>query len=116
MSDRDWRLFLKDICNCVTRIIEYAGSMSREEFFRDSKTVDAVMRNLAIIGEASKKIPADARRKYPAVEWKKMAGLRDIVVHDYFGIDEDIIWDVVAVRIPELKRHLELITGEIPRD
>ncbi len=62
------------------------------------------MRNLAIIGEAAKKIPADVRRKYPDVAWKKMAGLRDIVVHDYFGIDEDIIWDVVTVRIPELNR------------
>lgn len=107
MSERDWRLFLKDIHDCATRIVDYAGAMGREEFFHDPKTVDAVMRNLAIIGEASKKIPADVRRRYPAVEWKKMAGLRDIVVHDYFGIDEDIIWDVVSIRIPELKRNLE---------
>jgi uncharacterized protein with HEPN domain len=114
MSERDWRLFLKDIGDCAARVIDYVGTMSPEEFFHDSKTVDAVMRNLAVIGEASKKIPTDARRKYPAVEWKKMAGLRDIVVHDYFGIDEDIIWDVVSVRIPELKRQLELMTGEMP--
>jgi uncharacterized protein with HEPN domain len=107
MSERDWRFFLKDIRDSAARVVDYVGTMSRDEFFHDAKTVDAVMRNLAIIGEASKKIPADARRKYPAVEWKKMAGLRDIVVHDYFGIDEDIIWDVVSVRIPELKRHLE---------
>ena len=116
MSDRDWRLFLKDIRDCVTRVIDYVGTMSRDEFFHDPKTVDAAMRNLAIIGEASKKIPADARRKYSAVEWKKMAGLRDIVVHDYFGIDEDIIWDVVSVRIPELKRHLDLMSDEMPHD
>lgn len=116
MSERDWRHFLKDIRDCVTRIIGYVGTMSQEEFFHDPKTIDAVMRNLAIIGEAAKKIPADARRKYPAVEWKKMAGLRDIVVHDYFGIDEDIIWDVVSVRIPELKRHLERTTDELTHD
>lgn len=66
------------------------------------------MRNLAIIGEAAKKIPAEFRRKYPELEWKKMAGLRDIVVHDYFGIDEDIIWDVVTIRIPELKQYISL--------
>ncbi len=82
MSERDWRLFFKDIHDCATRIVDYVGAMGREEFFRDSKTVDAVMRNLAIIGEASKKIPADVWRRYPAVEWKKMAGLRDIVVHE----------------------------------
>ncbi len=116
MSERDWHLFLKDIRDCAARVIDYVGTMSRDEFFRDPKTVDAVMRNLAIIGEASKKIPADARRRYPAVEWKKMAGLRDIVVHDYFGIDEDIIWDVVSVRIPELKRHLDLMSNGMPQD
>lgn len=74
----------------------------------DILIVDAVMRNLAIIGEAAKKIPAEFRRKYPELEWKKMAGLRDIVVHDYFGIDEDIIWDVVTIRIPELKQYISL--------
>ncbi len=116
MSERDWRLFLKDIRDCTARVIDYVGFMSREEFFHDPKTVDAVMRNLAIIGEAAKKIPADARRKYPSVEWKKMAGLRDIVVHDYFGIDEDIIWDVVSVRIPELKRQLEHTDNRTTRD
>src|SRR5664279_2677830 len=104
MSERDWRLFLMDISECSGRVLDYTAAMTREEFFDDRKTVDAVMRNLAIIGEAAKKIPADVRRKHPDVAWKKMAGLRDIVVHDYFGIDEDIIWDVISVRIPELKR------------
>ena len=113
MSDRDWRLFLKDIRECSVRVLEYAGAMNREDFFEDRKTLDAVMRNLAIIGEAAKKIPADVRRKYPDIPWKKMAGLRDIVVHDYFGIDEDIIWDVVSVKIPELKQSMDAINGNI---
>ena len=73
------------------------------------------MRNLAIIGEAAKKVPTDIRRRYPAVEWKKMTGLRDIVVHDYLGIDEDIIWDVVMAKIPELLHHLETILGKLPK-
>ena len=108
MSERDWRLFLKDISESAQRVSDYAGAMTREEFFADHKTVDAVMRNLSIIGEAAKKIPAEFRRKNPELEWKKMAGLRDIVVHDYFGIDEDLIWDVATIRIPELKRLLSL--------
>ncbi len=83
MSEREWRLFLLDIRESVQRVLKYVGSMSREEFLSDSKTVDAVIRNLAIIGEAAKKVPADIRRQYPAIEWKKMAGLRDIVIHDY---------------------------------
>jgi uncharacterized protein with HEPN domain len=112
MSERDWRLFLMDIHESALRVVEYAGAMSKDEIFDDSKSVDAVMRNLAIIGEAAKKIPADVRRRYPSVEWKKMAGLRDIVVHDYFGIDEDIIWDVVTVRIPELKRQIRSMVSE----
>ena len=116
MSDRDWRLFLKDIHESSARVLEYAGAMTREVFFEDRKTMDAVMRNLAIIGEAAKKIPADVRRKYPDVAWKKMAGLRDIVVHDYFGIDEDIIWDVVSIRIPELTRHLDQMVRELSGD
>jgi len=116
MSERDWRLFLKDIHESSLRVLEYVGAMSMEELFHDSKSVDAVMRNLAIIGEAAKKIPADVRRRYPDVEWKKLAGLRDIVVHDYFGIDEDIIWDVVTVRIPELKRRIDIMISEISRN
>lgn len=98
------------------RVVEYVGAMSKDEFFDDSKSVDAVMHNLAIIGEAAKKIPADVRRRYPSVEWKKMAGLRDIVVHDYFGIDEDIIWDVVTVRMPELKRQIGIMISEVSKN
>ena len=113
MSDRDWLLFLKDIRECSARVLEYAARMTREEFFDDRKTVDAVMRNLAIIGEAAKKIPSGVRRQYPDIPWKKMAGLRDIVVHDYFGVDEDIIWDVISVRIPELKRHMDALSSII---
>ena len=103
MSERDWRLLLKYIHESSARIVAYVGAMSMEEFFQDPKMYHAVMRNLAVVGEVAKKIPADVRRKYPYIEWKKLAGLRDIVVHDYFGIDEDIIWDVVTVRIPELE-------------
>lgn len=113
MSERDWQFFLKDMQESAARISEYVGTLSREEFFHDTKTLDATMRNLAVVGEAAKKIPTDVRRKYPAVAWKKIAGLRDIVVHDYFGIDEDIIWDVVTLKIPELKRQIDAMMKEM---
>jgi len=109
MSEREWRLFLKDAEKSINRIIEYTKDMERESFFKDYKTFDAVMRNLAIIGEAIKHIPQDIRGKYKEIEWKKIAGLRDIIVHGYFGIDEDIIWDVVENKIPELKPQIEAI-------
>jgi uncharacterized protein with HEPN domain len=87
--------------------------MTREDFFADSKTFDAVIRNLQIIGEAAKKIPPDIRRQYKTVEWKKLAGLRDIVIHDYFGINEDIIWDVITSRMPLLAQEVGNILAEI---
>ncbi len=109
MSDREWQLFVKDIEKSINRIIEYTKEMERGDFFMDYKTFDAVMRNLSIIGEAIKHIPQYIREKYKEIEWKKIAGLRDIVVHGYFGIDEDIIWDVVKNKIFELKTQIEAI-------
>jgi len=76
---------------------------------QDEKTFDAVVRNLEIIGEATKHIPPEMRARYPNVEWHKIAGLRDIVAHEYFGLDEDILWDVVQNRIPVLLDSIQQI-------
>jgi uncharacterized protein with HEPN domain len=113
MSEREWKLFLKDAQKSANRIIEYIKGMDRKEFFYDHKTFDAVMRNIEIIGEAIKHIPSEIREKYKEIEWKKIAGLRDIVVHEYFGIDEDIIWDVVENKVPELKTQLEVLIENV---
>jgi uncharacterized protein with HEPN domain len=83
--------------------------MSMQGFFKDSKTYDAVMRNIQIIGEAIKHLPADVRKEYKNVDWKKAAGLRDIVVHEYFGINKDIIWDVIKNKVPELEKEVKNI-------
>lgn len=106
MSEREWRLFLNDIEECCSRILAYTGGLSSAELFADPKTIDAVMRNLAVIGEATKRIPRDFRKQHPEIPWQKMAGLRDIVVHDYFGIDTTIIWDVVTDHIPALHKQI----------
>ena len=89
MPERDWTLFLKDIRTHAKKIRLYTKDLSMQEFFKDDKTYDAVMRNIQIIGEAIKHLPAEVRKEYKNVDWKKAAGLRDIVVHEYFGINKE---------------------------
>ncbi len=113
MPKRDWSLFLKDIQTHSRRISSYTKELSMQEFFKDNKTYDAVMRNIQIIGEAVKHIPVDVRKEYKNIDWKKAAGLRDIVVHEYFGINKDIIWDVINNKIPELEKEVKKILRQI---
>lgn len=86
--------------------------MGKDELGKDRRTRDAVVRNLEIIGEAVKKLPPQTKRDHPEVEWKKIAGLRDILVHDYFGIDMDIVWDVVQNKLPVLTEQVRRILDE----
>lgn len=107
MSERNWKVFIKDINTSIERISEYTNGLNYEQLIKDYKTYDAVLRNLEIIGEAVKNIPEDIKIRNKHIEWKKISGLRDIVIHDYFGLNNEIIWDVIANKIPELKRNLE---------
>jgi len=102
-------LFLEDILESCAKILRYTEGMDVARFTADEKTRDAVVRNLTVIGEAVKNLPADIRQRYPEVEWRKIAGLRDIVVHEYFGVDADILWDIVKNRIPALLEKIENI-------
>jgi uncharacterized protein with HEPN domain len=115
MPNRDWTLFLKDIQIHSRRIISYTKDLSTQEFFKDSRTYDAVMRNIQIIGEAIKHLPAEVRKEYKNVDWKKAAGLRDIVVHEYFGVNRDIIWDVIKNKIPELEKEVKIILKDVKK-
>lgn len=112
MPERNYLLFIKDIQTSSVKIIRYTKELSRKEFFKDDKTYDAVMRNLQIVGEAVKHVPANFRMKHKNIEWKKVSGLRDIVVHEYFGINPDIVWDVIENKIPELNREIKKILKE----
>jgi uncharacterized protein with HEPN domain len=99
---REARLYVQDILMACEKIQRYTTGLTRDEFLQDERTYDAVIRNLLIIGEATKHLPEDIRALRPDITWRKIAGMRDIVVHVYFGIDDNVLWDVVTVKIPEL--------------
>ena len=106
MKNRDMRLYLTDIWESIVTIEEYAEAVTEEEFYKSRQVQDAVVRRLEIIGEAVKNIDEDFRDKYPDVPWKKIAGLRDVVAHEYFGVKFERIWEVVVKDIPGLKKKM----------
>ena len=99
---RELRLYLTDILIAGEKVLRYTEGMNFENFVADDRTFDAVIRNLQIIGEAVKNIPDDVRELNPEIEWRKIAGLRDILAHAYFQIEDEIIWDVVQNKVPLL--------------
>lgn len=99
---READLFLHDILTACQKIQRYTAGLDREGLVSDEKTWDAVMRNLEVIGEAVKRLPEHITTQAPEVAWRKIAGLRDIVIHAYFGVDPGIVWDVVQNKIPPL--------------
>lgn len=109
---RDSRVYLEDILGAITKIQRYTRDLSCTSFALDDKTIDAVVRNLEVIGEAVKQLPSDLRARHPGVEWQKIAGLRDILIHQYFGIDADIIWDIVESKLPGLGQAVHGMLGE----
>lgn len=113
---RDYRVYLDDILAAILKIERYTKRLSQRKFHRDAKTFDAVIRNLEIIGEAIKKVPGTVRSKHPDIEWKKIAGLRDILIHEYFGVDAEIIWDIVKNKLPGLKLQIKKMLREKRRN
>jgi uncharacterized protein with HEPN domain len=109
MSERHWWLFAQDMLDSIGRIYQYVQGLSYDEFAQDPKTLDAVFRNLEIIGEAARRVPETIQEQYPEVPWAPIVALRNRLAHGYFAIDEAIIWDIVRNDLPVLEAHLKVI-------
>jgi uncharacterized protein with HEPN domain len=108
--------YLDDIVTAIADAEEFTQGMSYEMFAADKKTVNALIRCLEVLGEAAKHIPTSFRNKYPAIPWSKMAGMRDVLIHDYMGVDLKTVWKVTQERLPELKPLLEGLQLIIKKD
>ena len=112
-NERTYKMYIDDILTAIDRILEYTHGYDFLMFKRDYKTVDAVIRNFEIIGEAAKNIPNRIKEQYPDVPWNEMYSLRNRISHAYFGIDYEIIWDILTNYLPENKSQVESIDTEI---
>ncbi len=112
MKKRDLRDYINDLIESCEDILEFTNELSYNSFIQDKKTVNAVIRSLEVIGEASKNLPVSFKKTYPDIPWKQMAGMRDKLIHEYFGIDKEMVWQVVSRHISQIL----LLLKKIPLD
>lgn len=107
--------YIEDITGAMNKVMKFVEGMSFEDFARDDKTVFAVVRALEIIGEAIKKIPNGIRKKYPEIPWTEMTGMRDKLIHEYFGVKLDVVWKAIREEIPPLRPLFEKLLKDIEK-
>ena len=103
---------IADIILCCEKILRFTSGMSKDQLIAQDLVMDAVLRNIEVIGEATKNLPDDLRARMPGIEWKKIAGMRDWLSHVYYRVDPDIVWDAVETKVPELLRVLRAFQDE----
>jgi uncharacterized protein with HEPN domain len=109
MSKRNPQLLLEDMLLSMEKVTSYIGTMDKDSFVKVARTADAVVRNLEIIGEAASRIPEDFRTIHPQIPWRRVVGLRNRVIHEYFGVDLAIVWSVVTDDLPPMKSAVKQI-------
>lgn len=111
---RSWELFLRDMLEAARKVIRFTADRQLESFVADEMAYDATLRNLEVLGEAAKGIPDDVRQRHPDVDWRGLAGLRDILAHAYFALDDPTLWKIVQIDIPRVIELLGPIEKELP--
>lgn len=104
---RDYRLYIEDILESINKIQNYTKDMSFRKFSKEEKTIDAVVRNFEIIGEATRQLKEEIKKKYSDIEWNSMIAFRNVIIHEYFGIDMEIIWDIIQNNLTPLKQKIQ---------
>lgn len=113
MSKRTPQLLLEDILESSRKILLYTDDLSFEQFLADDKTIDAVIRNFEIIGEAANRLPEEIREQYPSIDWSRIRGVRNRIVHDYMGIDYKIVWLIKGSFLPQLMQDVKRILEKL---
>ena len=115
MRKRELGDYIQDILEAIVEVKDFTKGMPFEDFVKDKKTINAVVRSLEIIGEAAKKIPHSMRAEYSEIPWKRMAGMRDKLIHEYFGIDLEMVWEVIHSELPPLKPFIQKALGDVEK-
>jgi uncharacterized protein with HEPN domain len=111
--DRDIRVYIEDIVGAIEKINEYAGHIDELAFYGNTQIQDSVIRRLEIIGEAVKHVPDDIRQKYPDVPWKEIAGIRDVLIHEYFGVKTVRIWNIIKNDLPVFFERIRQVDRDL---
>jgi uncharacterized protein with HEPN domain len=112
MSPRDWRVRIEDILNAIVKIQRYSAGMTLQSFADDSRTMDAVIRNFIMIGEAARSVPAEVAAARPGIPWRLMADMRNFAVHEYWGVKPQTLWETIQKDLPPLVPMLQELLGQ----
>jgi uncharacterized protein with HEPN domain len=109
MPDRDWKLRIEDILEAIDHIYQFTDGMTFKTFCDDKKTINAVLYSIAVIGEAAKHVPLGIRTTYKEIPWREMGDIRNVVVHEYFGVDLKILWETISFELPSVRNKLKKV-------